>query len=292
MATAPVNGIEIFYDSWGNEDDPTIVLIMGLGAQMVVWHEDFIGALVERGHHVVRFDNRDVGLSSKFHDVCPDPVTRIGALFTGGEADPPYLLTDMAADVAGLLDHLGVEGAHVVGASMGGMIAQQFVIDHPQRALTLTSVMSTTGELGVGEASPEVLLGMTTPQAADRETAIAQGVEQARIIASPDHWDEALATERIQVQYDRCNHPEGLARQLLAVLSSPSRERGLAGYDRPALVVHGRLDPLVGFSGGERTAEVLPAAETLFLDDMAHDIPRAHWPTIVDSIHATVKRAG
>ena len=291
MTTAAVNGIEIYYEERGNADDPTVLLIMGLGAQMTVWPDEFVDDLVQRGNRVIWFDNRDVGLSTKFHDACPNADQLIAALFVGGEVDPPYGLTDMSDDAVGLLDHLGVGAAHIVGASMGGMIAQQVVVDHPDRALSLTSIMSTTGESHVGAASPDVIIKMVEPQAPDREMAIAQGVEMAKVIASPDHWDEEIATERITVQYDRCNHPPGQARQLLAVLTSPSREEGLARFDKPALVVHGHLDQLVGVSGGHRTAEVLPDVETLFIEDMAHDLPRAYWPTIADAIEETIKKA-
>ena len=291
MTTASVNGIEIFYEERGAPHDPAILLIMGLGAQMTVWPGEFIDDLVSRGNRVVWFDNRDVGLSTKFHDVCPNADDQIAALFFGGEVNPPYGLADMASDAVGLLDHLGIEAAHIVGASMGGMVAQQVVVDHPHRALSLTSIMSTTGESHVGEASPDVVIKMVEPQAPDREIAIAQGVEMAKVISSPDHWDEELATERITVQYDRCNHPPGQARQLLAVLTSPSREEGLARFDKPALVVHGHLDQLVSVSGGHRTAEVLPDVETLFIEDMAHDLPRAYWPTIADAIEETIKKA-
>ena len=292
MTTASVNGIEIFYEERGAPHAPAILLIMGLGAQMTVWPGEFIDDLVSRGYRVAWFDNRDVGLSTKFHDVCPDADDQIAALFFGGEVNPPYHLADMANDAVGLLDHLGIEVAHIVGASMGGMIAQQVVVDHPHRALSLTSIMSTTGESHVGEASPDVVIKMVEPQAPDREIAIAQGVEMAKVISSPDHWDEELATERITVQYDRCNHPPGQARQLLALLTSPSREEGLARFDKPALVVHGHLDQLVSVSGGHRTAEVLPDVETLFIEDMAHDHPRAYWPTIADAIPDTIRKAG
>ena len=291
MTTAAVNGIEIFYEERGGPGEPAVLLIMGLGAQMTVWPDEFIDDLVARGFRVVWFDNRDVGLSTKFHDVCTNADEQIAALFTGGEVNPPYQLADMANDAVGLLDHLGIETAHIVGASMGGMIAQQVVVDHPDRALSLTSIMSTTGESHVGAASPDVVIQMVEPQAPDREMAIAQGVEMAKVISSPDHWDEEMATERITVQYDRCNHPPGQARQLLAVLTSPSREAGLARFDKPALVVHGHLDQLVGLSGGHRTAEVLPDVETLFIEDMAHDLPRAYWPTIADAIDQTIRKA-
>ncbi|MEV4318560.1 alpha/beta hydrolase [Actinocrispum sp. NPDC049592] len=259
------------FETFGDSRDPALVLIMGLGAQLIDWQVEFCEGLVAEGFHVVRFDNRDVGLSD------------------GSEA--PYVLADMAADTVGLLDRLGIERAHVVGVSMGGMIAQQLVIDHPGRVLSLCSIMSTTGDRSVGRGTPEALAALTRPAATSREQFIEGAVRAAGITGSPGfETPVAELEERAARKYDRAYRPEGTQRQLQAVLASPDRTEGLRNVTVPALVIHGEDDPLVGVSGGRATAEAIPGAELMVIPGMGHDLPRALWPHVIEAITANARR--
>jgi pimeloyl-ACP methyl ester carboxylesterase len=291
VPTANANGIEIAYETFGDPTHPTILLVMGLGAQMVAWDDGICALLVARGHHVVRFDNRDVGQSTWIDTPGLDIGAAALAALMGDTSQTPYLLTDLAADAVGLLDHLGIESAHLVGASMGGMIVQTIAIEHPGRVLSLTSIMSTTGEPGVGEPEPEILGALLGDRPTDRAAAIEAGVELARTISCAEHFDEDRARQLAALQYDRGDNPAGVGRQLLAVISSGSRAEGLARLDLPALVIHGRQDRLVPFDGGQRTAELIAGADFLAFDDMAHDMPQVHWTTAIDAITALTNRA-
>ncbi|GAA3342107.1 hypothetical protein GCM10020358_35880 [Amorphoplanes nipponensis] len=205
----------------------------------------------------------------------------------------PYLLADLARDTAGLLDALGVARAHVVGASMGGMIAQQLTIDHPQRVASLCSIMSTTGDRSVGRATPAAATVLGTPPAPDRDAAVAATVAAARIIGSPGFpapEDELL--RRARAKYDRAYHPLGTLRQYAAVTASPDRTAALGGVSVPTVVVHGADDPLISVTGGQATAAAVPGAELVVLEGMGHDLPRALWPRIVDAVTANTVRAG
>ncbi len=289
---AQSNGIEIAYEVHGDPTDEPLLLVMGLGAQLIAWPVELVDALVDRGFFVVRYDNRDVGLSTKVD--APgggDVMAQLMAAAQGEPMEPSYLLTDMAADGIGLLDHLHIESAHVVGASMGGMIAQTMVIEHPTRVRSLTSIMSTTGDPDVGQPTPEAMQALVAPAATTREEAVDRSVATSRVIASPVHFDEALARKRAEEAYDRCFDPAGVVRQLLAIVASGSRADGLGALDVPTLVVHGPGDPLVTVSGGTRTAELVPGAELLLIDDMAHDLPLAVLPQVVDAITAVAARA-
>lgn len=281
---ASVNGLELAYDTFGDPDHRTALLVMGLGAQMINWDEGFCALLVARGFHVVRFDNRDIGQSSWIETPDLDPSQVVTAALTGAQVEVPYLLSDMAADAIGLLDHLGVGRAHVVGASMGGMIAQTMAIEYPDRVASLTSVMSTSGEPGVGAPSPEVVNALLVTRPTDRAGSIAVSVDIVRTISHPDHFDEAKVRSRAEEEFGRGVNPMGVPRQLLAILASGSRADGLADLDVPTLVVHGKADRLVAFDGGERTTELVPGARFLAIDDMAHDLPLMHWPAIADAI--------
>jgi pimeloyl-ACP methyl ester carboxylesterase len=292
VSFAAANGIELAYETFGDPDDPTILLVMGLGAQMVMWEDGVCDLLVQAGHHVVRFDNRDVGESTWIDTPELDIGAAALAALMGDASLAPYLLVDMAADAVGLLDHLGIESAHVVGASMGGMIAQTMAIEHPDRVRSLTSIMSTTGEPGVGEPNPDMTAALLAPRPSDREGAIEAGVDLARAISSPDHFDPERARALAEVQYDRGHNPDGVGRQLVAVLASGSRAEGLAALERPTLVIHGRQDQLVTFGGGERTAELVDGAELLAIDDMGHDMAEVHWPRAVAAITQLTTRAG
>ena len=287
---APVNGIELCYETLGDPGDEPLLLVMGLGAQMIAWPIELCEGLVDRGFHVIRYDNRDTGRSTWLDASAGDVMTAFAAALAGEPVAAPYSLSDMAADGMALLDHLGIDQAHVVGASMGGMIAQSMAIEHPHRLRTLTSIMSTTGDLDVGLPTAEALAILTQRAPATREAAIEQGVASSQVIASPDHFDEDLARQRSTAAYDRGWHPAGTARHLLAILSSGSRSEGLAGLSVPTLVIHGDQDPLVTPSGGQRTAEVVPGAELLVLEGMGHDLPAAYLGPVIDAITAHAAR--
>ncbi len=291
MPQIAANGIEIFYDVHGSPSDPAILLIMGLSAQMTSWDDSFVGELASRGFHVIRFDNRDIGLSTYFDAAgIPD----MAAAFAAGTIPPPaYTLSDMASDGAGLLDALGISGAHIVGASMGGMIAQTFAIEHPDKCLTLTSIFSTTGNRGVGQAHPgvaEALFFATPP--ATREEAIEAGVVGSKLISSPGYPpSEEVVRERTGASYDRAYHPAGVVRQLLAILAQPDRTEALHDVSVPTLVIHGDSDPLVDNSGGVATAEAVPGAELWLVPGMAHDLPSELHGELAERIAANCRRA-
>jgi pimeloyl-ACP methyl ester carboxylesterase len=291
MPTAQSNGIELCYETFGDPEDPTLLLIMGLGAQMIAWPAPMCEGLVDRGFHVVRFDNRDVGLSTWFDDQPVDMAELLPKMLAGDPGPVPYVLSDMVADAAGLLDALGIDRAHVVGASMGGMIAQGLAIEHPDRLLSLTSIMSTTGDQDVGQPKPEILGVLMQPAATDRDAAIEQGIATYTAIGSPDHMDPEMVRERVVSSYDRAYHPAGTTRQLVAVGVSPSRTEALGSVTVPTLVVHGAIDPLIDVSGGRRTAEAVPGAELLVIDEMGHDIPPPFWPQIIEAVTQTAARA-
>jgi pimeloyl-ACP methyl ester carboxylesterase len=289
MPRAHANGVELEYDTFGNPPDPALVLIMGLGAQLIDWPEEFARQLAGHGFHVIRFDNRDAGLSTWLDDLgLPD----LGALLSG-HGSAPYLLSDLAADTVGLLDALDIDMAHIVGASMGGMIAQQFVLDYPNRVRSLTSIMSTTGDQSVGRPSDAATAVLLRPPAADREGAIASAVSGYRVFASTgfEITDEYLR-DRAMAAYDRGYHPAGGSRQLAAILASPDRTEGLHGVTVPTAVIHGEVDQLVDPSGGRATAAAIPGAELLMVAGMGHDLPTGAWPQIIDLIVSTAKRAG
>lgn len=281
-------GIELAFERFGDPADPPLLLVMGLATQMLGWPDEFCKGLAARGLSVVRFDNRDIGLSTHLHGAPPPDVP---AAMVGDTSSASYTLSDMAGDTAGLLDALGHESAHVVGASMGGMIAQTLAIEHPQRVRTLTSIMSTTGDPSVGGASQEALGVLLAPPARNREEAIERTVSSYRVIGSPGYeLDEPALRERAGRSFDRAYDPVGVGRQLLAVLASGDRTPRLRELRIPALVIHGVDDPLVRVSGGRATAAAIPGAELVELEGMGHDLPRALWPQITDRIVAVVER--
>lgn len=269
---ATANGIEICYEVFGEPGGRPLVLIMGLGAQMISWPEEFIGLLVDSGHRVVRFDNRDAGLSTHF-----TPADHLAPA-------PSYTLDDMADDTAGLMDVLGWDSAHVVGTSMGGMIAQALAIRHPGRVRTLTSIMSTPGPR-VGRPTEAAMAALMAPPARDRDEAIARAVETARIVGSTGYeMDVERVTRVAAAAYDRCHDPAGTARQFKAIRISGDRTEGLRGLSVPALVIHGEDDPLVAIDGGVATADAIPGAKLLTFPGMGHDLPRPIWPVIAEAI--------
>ncbi|WP_410596872.1 alpha/beta fold hydrolase [Amycolatopsis sp. lyj-23] len=282
MARAQANGLELEYDTFGDPAAPPLVLVMGLGAQMITWEEDFCELLAGRGFYVVRYDNRDVGLST-WLDHLPPPD--LAALAADDLSSAPYTLSDMADDAVGLFDALGISQAHVVGASMGGMIVQQLAIDHPDRLLSVTSIMSTTGDPAVGQAEPWALALLTRPPASTREQALADSVEGYRRLGSPGYPDdEAFLLAKATLHYDRARHPVGTMRHAAAVVASGDRTARLRSVRLPALVVHGDADPLINVSGGKATAEAIPGAELVVIPGMGHNLPRAVWPSLVDAI--------
>jgi pimeloyl-ACP methyl ester carboxylesterase len=256
----------------GRAGDPVMLLIMGLGAQLIDWPDRFCADLAEQGFFVVRYDNRDAGLSS------------------GAEA--PYRLADLAADAVGLLDALGIERAHVVGASMGGMIAQQVAIDHPARVRSLCSIMSSTGDQSVGQATPEAAAVLLRPPATSRDEAIAGSIASGRILGSIgfDATEEALR-RRGERKYDRAYRPAGAQRQLAAVYDAPDRTEALRAITVPTVVIHGALDPLIDVSGGRATADAIPGAELVVLPGMGHGIPADAIAPMVAAITRTARRA-
>lgn len=286
------SGINIEYESMGDPSNPTLLWIMGFGAQMTAWPVEFLQMFIDAGFHVVRFDNRDCGLSYK-HDglmVETDKVTMQAMMGEVVTVDVPYTLSDMAADAMGVLDHLGIEKAHVIGASMGGMIAQTVAIEHGHRVASLTSVMSVTGDLAYGAPTEAAMSALLAPPSPDRATYIESASTWA-VWCSKKHFDLDEAKSRAAREYDRSFYPEGAHRQLAAIYSSGDRSEALRTLDIPTLVIHGRDDTLLTPSGGERTAELIPGSVFMFVTDMGHDLPLPLWPIFVDAITAHARRA-
>jgi pimeloyl-ACP methyl ester carboxylesterase len=264
-------------------------MIMGIGTQMLGWPDQFCVALAAHGLHVVRFDNRDIGLSSHVTDAPPPDVQ---AALLGRTSSASYTLSDMAADTVGLMDALGLDGVHLVGASMGGMIAQTVAIEYPRRVRSLTSIMSTTGDASVGRPTQEAMTALLSPPARTREEAIERTVRIVRAIGSPGfEMDEPEIRRRTAVAFDRANDPVGVARQLVAIAASGDRTARLRSVSIPALVLHGAADPLVDVSGGRATARAIPGAEFVAFDGMGHDLPRPLWSDITRRIAEHVARA-
>ena len=284
------DGIRIAYETFGDPADPPVLLVMGLGGQLLAWREGFCEALVGRGLFVVRYDNRDIGLSTHL-DGAPRPD--VAALLAGDPSSASYTLSDMADDAVRLLDHLGLRAVHVVGTSLGGMIAQTLTLDHPERVLSLTSIMSTTGDRTVGQASEAAMAILLSPPAADRAEAVERSVVSSRVLGSPGYpADPDEVRRRAGEGWDRDHDPAGVGRQLAAVYASGDRTARLASVAVPTLVLHGAADPLIDVSGGRATAAAVPGAELVVLDGMGHDLPEALWPQVVDAIAALVRRAG
>jgi pimeloyl-ACP methyl ester carboxylesterase len=284
MAVARNGSVEIYYETFGDPADPTLVLVNGLGSQCINFRTEWCDRFVAKGFHVVRMDNRDVGLSTHFSEVTPDLAGLIAALTAGEPADAPYRLSDMAADVVAVLDALGVERAHVMGLSMGGMIVQALAIEHPERLRSMTSVMSTTGELDVGQASAEARTRLFAPPATNRESAIANHLAGLRIWGSPGKVDEDAQARFAGEAYDRAFDPAGVGRQIMAVTASGSRAEGLKDVQVPTLVLHGSADALIDPSGGRRTAELVPGARFVLMEGMGHDYPQAYWDQWVELV--------
>jgi pimeloyl-ACP methyl ester carboxylesterase len=288
--TTRVGDVDIAYETFGDPSDPALLLVMGLATQMIAWHEDFCGQLSERGFHVIRFDNRDVGRSSPMRDV---PVPTLRQLALRSKKAAGYTLSDMAGDAVGLLDHLGIERAHVAGASMGGMIAQTIAIEHPDRVLSLCSIMSNTGARWSGQprlATYRVLLG-TPPK--DRDKFIDHVLKMYKVIGSPGFdRDEDDLRDMAARSYDRGRNPAGSGRQLAAIIASGDRTQRLGAISAPTVVIHGTKDRLVSPSGGRATAKAIPGARLVKIDGMGHDLPRGTWPRIIGAIAENAARTG
>ena len=275
---ASANGIEIAYERSGDPANETVLLIAGLGSQLVYWPEPFCQLFIDRAFQVLRMDNRDAGLSSKTPGKPPD----VAAILRGEAIRPVYRLKDMAADAVGLLDALDIHSAHVVGVSMGGMIAQTVAIEYPQRVRSLTSIMS-CAKPAVGEMDDDVTAQSLAMDLTDPETYVDLQVEGYRAISGP-HFDENTIRDMVRRSFERCYHPAGWSYQTLAVLAGGDRTEPLGELSVPALIIHGKVDPLILPSMGEATAEAIPGAKMLLIEDMGHDLPRSRWTEIVDAI--------
>ncbi len=291
MPTAPANGIDLYYETHGDPADEPLLLVMGFTAQLIAWPDELIDALTGLGYYVIRHDNRDCGLSWKSPGPPPDALALMAQALEGGDItdEVPYTLSDMAADAVGLLDHLDIESAHVVGASMGGMIVQHLAFEHPTRLRSVTSIMSTTGDRQVGQAKPEAMGALLAPPPQGREATIAQGIEGSRVISGP-LWNRETAAIRTAAAYDRAFHPVGAAFQLAAIFASGDRTPNLAQVDLPFLVIHGKADDLIDVSGGLATADAVPDADLLVLAQMGHDLPPILVPQIADAINGIARR--
>lgn len=283
---ARANGIELCYEIFGDANAEPLLLIMGLGAQMILWDDDFCRQLATRGFRVIRFDNRDIGKSSKLTG-----GKRLGALellklrFLKIPVAAPYKLLDMAQDTTGLMDALGIKSAHLVGASMGGMIAQEIAISFPQRVRSLTSIMSTTGNPKVPPPTREAGAMLMAPPPATREEFLARFAQTWKVLrvgSFPE--DEARDRLRAERVFERGLNAPGVGRQLRAILASGSRKQRLASVKAPTLVIHGTVDPLVRPEGGKDTAASIPGARLLMVEGMGHAIPIPMWPQIIDAI--------
>jgi pimeloyl-ACP methyl ester carboxylesterase len=284
---ADVGAVKLCYETFGDPADPALLLIMGLGTQMVAWREDFCQLLVDRGFFVIRYDNRDIGRSSTM-DGAPATARQI---ITQRVKNPPYSLADMADDAAGLLDHLGIQKAHIVGASMGGMIAQHFAMRYPARTLSLTSIMSTVGGRVAGAPKLSVLpllLGRPQP---GKEAYVERALKVFKAVGSRTHFDEDSVREIAEQSWDRGVNGAGYGRQMAAIVSDGKRTKRLARVTAPTLVIHGKDDRLVAPSGGKATAKAIKGARLMMVDGMGHDLPRPLWPKLVDAIVANTERA-
>jgi len=288
MATVETNGITVEYEVEGAGDP--LLLIMGLSGQLVDWSRGFLDELLARDFRLIRFDNRDAGLSTEFTMTPPTTAQLAKAILLRRPLDAEYHLTDMAADAAGLLDALGIDRAHVIGISMGGMIAQTLAIEHPDRVRSLTSIMSTTGNRKVGRVSPKLMRKFVRREVPTRETAVDLGVKTFGDICGPT-FDEEEFRKLAAVSVERSFRPAGAARQTAAIIASPDRTEALQQLDVPTLVVHGLLDPLVRPSGGIATARAIPGSRLLMFNDMGHDLPRTRWAEIADEIRRNADRA-
>jgi pimeloyl-ACP methyl ester carboxylesterase len=289
MSNVTANGIQIEYETFGNPSGRPLLLIIGLGGQLIQWDAGLCQDLARGGHYVIRFDNRDAGLSTKFEEAgVPDLVETLGKIMQGQKISAPYTLDDMADDAAGLLDALGIKKAHICGMSMGGMIAQTIAIRHPSRVRSLISIYSTTGNPELPQPKPEVMELLIAAPPNEREGFVEHMVGLFKTIAGSGFpVDEEWTRKIIAKGYDRCFCPQGMARQLVAILTQGNRKSALASVKVPTLVIHGTADPLVPVEGGKDTAKAIPGAQLMLIEGMGHDLPHGGaWPRIVKAITA------
>jgi pimeloyl-ACP methyl ester carboxylesterase len=272
MPTTANGDVSLYYEEFGAQTDPTLLLVNGLGSQCINFKPEFCRMFAERGFRVVRFDNRDVGLSSHL---------------MGG---PEYTVNDMAGDGFAVLDAAGADAAHIAGWSMGGMIVQAMAIAHPERVQSMTSVMSAPGALA-GEREPDVVAAFTAPPATNRDEAAERHLQGLRAWGSPEYYEVDRITADAHAAYDRCWDPDGRARQAMAVMASPSRVEALGSLRVPTLVVHGDADRLVPLESGRATAEAVPGARLEIVNGMGHDYPPQLWPRLVELITTHARSA-
>ncbi|MFW9822467.1 MAG: alpha/beta fold hydrolase [Candidatus Thorarchaeota archaeon] len=293
MPRVNANDIEIEYETFGNLEDKPLLLIIGLGSQMIGWEEGFIKSLTDRGFFVIIFDNRDVGLSSKIDEAGdPDLMGAFTAVQQGKDFKTPYTLEDMADDAIGLLDALNIEKAHICGASMGGMIAQTVAIKHPSRVLSLTSIMSTTGNPELPQMSQEAAQVLFNPVPPEREAYIENLVRVGKYTyGSGFPFNEEKVRSFAARVFDRCYYPQGAERQTLAVMVDGNRKDRLSDIKVPTLIIHGREDPFFPIEGGIDTHEAISGSELLIIEGMGHSLPPETWPQIAESIAKNAAKA-
>jgi len=288
MPRIEANGIEIEFETFGDSTAPPLLLIGGLGSQLLSWDEEFCEQIQRRGFYVIRYDNRDAGLSTKMESAGdPDLMAALA-----GNPNPAYQLRDLADDAAGLLDALGINAAHVVGVSMGGFIAQLVAINHPDRVLSLTSIMSGPGGTDAVPPEPEgadVLIRVPPPT---REARIEHGVWIRRTLkGAGDPFDESVETSQVERAYDRSYYPAGTGRQLVAILAAESRLENLGRIKAPTLVIHGTDDVLIPVENGRRVAKAIPGAHLVEFEHMGHNLPKRVWPQVLDAIEELARQA-
>lgn len=280
-----INGVDLCYETFGAPDHEPVLLIMGLGAQMIWWADEFCALLASRGFHVIRYDNRDCGRSTTMAGRVSLPAAYL-------RRQAPYTLRELAGDAAGLLEHLGIGPAHVVGCSMGGMIAQLLAIEHPERVRSLSSIMSTTGNRLVGRPSPRGAAALLSAPPTERDAYVAHLVRLFRRIGSPGYaFEEDRMRDRAARTFDRGLNRAGTARQLAACLAATDRTRYLRRVRVPTAVIHGAADPLIHLSGGVATSRAVPGAELHVIPGMGHDLPAALWPRYADIIEQRARTA-
>jgi pimeloyl-ACP methyl ester carboxylesterase len=281
--------LDIAYERLGDRHAPPVLLIMGLGAQLIAWPDGFCDELLARGVQLIRFDNRDCGQSTHITGARPPNMM---AAFAGDFTSASYNLSDMAADAVGLLDALGLDSVHLVGASMGGFIAQTIAIEHPRRVRSLTSIMSTTGDRSVGQPHPAAMQVFAGVPPTNRAEVVQRSLNASRVLGSPGFAPDVDGiTGRAGRAFDRGFDPLGIARQAVAVMASPDRTSGLRSLEIPTLVIHGANDPMCDVSGGRATAAAIGGAELVVIEGMGHDLPRALWPQLASKIGELVERA-
>ncbi len=294
MSHITTNGISLEYETFGNPKDKPLLLIIGLGGQLIFWDEPLCRDLASRGYYVIRYDNRDVGLSTKFDQAGePDVAETLGKILQGDKSAVAYTVEDMADDAAGLLAALDISAAHVCGMSMGGMIAQSLALRHPERVLSLTSIYSSTGNPELPQPKPEILGVLMTPPPPQRTSYVEHMLGVFKTLAGPAYPpDEAWTRAMMGTAFDRSFYPQGETRQLIAILAQENRKEKLSAIKIPTLVIHGTADPLMPVEGGKETAAAIPGANLILIEGMGHDLPHGGaWPQIIDALDQHIRKA-